>query len=202
MPILYYDSETSDVFDKKRPEIQPRIASIAAVLFSDDGKHEVGSFYGLIQPDGWTMNKQASQVNGLTNEFLAENGMPGEGVLLHFLLLFNSARLAIAFNSAFDNKVIEYEVKTRLNGKLTQPPFDTGKTRCAMMAASACMKMPNRFGYAGFAWPKLDEAYFWMFKKQMEGAHNALNDVRATAWLSFAMRDLGYWNLETNQIAI
>ena len=40
-----------------------------------------------------------------------------------------------------------------------------------------------------------------MFNKQLEAAHNALNDVRATAYLTFAMRDLGYWNLETDKVA-
>jgi DNA polymerase-3 subunit epsilon len=199
--IIFYDSETSDVYNKRRPEIQPRLASLAAIAFSEDGKHEIASFYALVKPDGWTMSEGASRTNGLTTEFLMENGMPIEGVLLHFLLMFDYARLGVAFNKQFDDRVIADEVRWNLNGKLTNP-FDTSKTRCAMMAASGCMKMPNRFGYEGYAWPKLGEAYWWLFQKQLEGAHNALNDVRATAWLTFALRDLNYWNLDDDKVLL
>jgi len=198
--VLVYDSETSDVFQKGHPEVKPRVASLAAIAFSDDGQHEVASYYALIKPNGWKMNPKAARVNGLTDEFLAANGCEGKGVLLNFLGLFDQSRLAVAFNSKFDNDVLSYEVKTQLSGELEPVPFDLSKTRCAMMAASLCMKMPNRFGYSGFAWPKLSEAYWWMFKQQLEGAHNALADVRATAYLSFAMRDLGYWDIERDYV--
>ena len=118
-----------------------------------------------------------------------------------FTLIADQARLAVAFNSAFDNPVIQYEIKTQMGAELQPIAFDVSKTRCAMLASSLMMKMPNRFGYPGYAWPTLSEAYWFMFNKQLEAAHNALNDVRATAYLTFAMRDLGYWNLETDKVA-
>jgi DNA polymerase III subunit epsilon len=200
MSVLFFDTETSDCYQKGHPEIQPRVASLAAIAFSDDGQHEVASYYSLIRPDGWKMNPKAARVNGLTDEFLMENGSDGKEVMLQFLNLFNQSRLAVAFNAKFDNEVISYELKTRLNGALEPNAFDISKTRCAMMASSLMMKMPNKFGYPGYAWPKLEEAYWFMFKQQMDGAHNALADVRATAYLTFAMRDLGYWDITKDKV--
>ena len=157
--ILFFDTETSTVFNKRKPEIQPRIASIAAVGFSDDGQQELVNFYALVKPNGWVMDPGATKHKGLTTEFLMANGLEPKGVLLMFTLIADQARLAVAFNSAFDNPVIQYEIKTQMSAELQPIAFDVSKTRCAMLASSLMMKMPNRFGYPGYAWPTLSEAY-------------------------------------------
>jgi DNA polymerase III epsilon subunit-like protein len=43
-------------------------------------------------------------------------------------------------------------------------------------------------GNYGFKWPKLQELHHILFKKQFEGSHDALVDVRACAKCYFELR--------------
>lgn len=203
MPILIFDTETTGKYNFKQGFLhpsQPRIVSVGAMAMSDDGQHEVGQFYGIVRPDDFVIPEDASRIHGITQEFAMKNGLDGLGVINSFLRLFVGCRLAVAFNSQFDYHMVMSEIVRRCPDH--DHLFDKRKIRCAMLAAAACMKRPNEYGYEGYAWPKLQEAYAWMFKQQMEGAHHAMGDVRATTYLSFAMMSLNYWNIDTDQVLI
>lgn len=203
MPICIFDTETTGKYDFTKGALhpsQPRIVSLAASVFSDDGQHEVGQYYAIIRPDDFVIPADVTRIHGITQEFAKTNGMDGKGVINSFLRMFVGCRLAIAFNSKFDFAMVTSEILRRCPDN--EALFDSRKVRCAMLAASNCMKLPNQYGYESYAWPKLKDAYFWMFKQQMEGAHHSMADVRATAWLSFAMMNLSYWDLDSDKVLI
>lgn len=203
MPILIFDTETTGKYNFKKGALdpsQPRIVSLAASVMSDDGQHEVGQFYAIIRPDDFVIPEDVSRIHGITHEFAKVNGLNGQGVINSFLRLFVDCRLSIAFNSKFDYHMVMSEIVRRCPDH--ESKFDVRKIRCAMLAAAGCMKKPNQYGYESYAWPKLQEAYAWMFKQNMEGAHHAMGDVRATAWLSFAMMNLRYWDLDADKVLI
>lgn len=203
--ILIYDTETTDRYNFKAPPLdpsQPRMVSLAALGLTDDGKDEIAMLYGIVRPDDFKIDNksQAARVNGITQEYAMAYGVNGTGLVYSFLRMFLEARIAIAFNNSFDNAIMISELERRCPDQRYM--FDVNKTRCAMMAASACMKMPNRYGYEGYAWPKLEEAYAWLFNMKMENAHNAMGDVRSTAWFSMGLQDLNYWDITNDRVLI
>lgn len=203
MPILVFDTETTGKYEFKKGMLdpcQPRIVSLAALAMSDDGQTEVGQYYAIVKPDDFVIPEEVSRIHGITQEFAMKNGFDGKGVINSFLRMFVNCRYSIAFNSKFDFHMVMSEIVRRCPDN--EHLFDIRKVRCAMLAAAGCMKKPNQYGYESYAWPKLQEAYAWMFKQNMEGAHNAMADVRATAWLSFAMIGQNYWNLDEDRVLI
>lgn len=203
--ILIYDSETSDVYDFKSPpdaSHQPHIVSIACLGFSDDGQHELAQYYAIIKPDGYEFHPQAVQQNGITHEFAMEHGLPGNEVMWTFMSLHRQARIQIAYNCKFDDAMIFRELLYTLPEYALL--YDPLKSRCAMLAASACMKEPNPYpGYEHeYRWPKLVEAYQWLYKQPMVGAHNSMNDTRATAHFAFDLQRCRFWDWNTDRIPV
>ncbi|MEW5421915.1 hypothetical protein HNS03_08340 [Amorphus sp. 3PC139-8] len=77
------DTETSGLFDFKLPADavgQPRLAHLASIYVDENAEVlDRKDFY--VRPDGWRMSAKATEINGLTTEFLRENGVPIGGVL-------------------------------------------------------------------------------------------------------------------------
>lgn len=203
MPIGIFDVETTGRYNFKQGFLhpsQPRVVSVAMQVMSDDGQTEVGQYYAIIKPDDFVIPDDVVKVHGITHEFALKNGFDGRGVINSFVRMFLNCRWAIAFNSQFDFHMLMSEILRRCPEN--ESKFDRARIRCAMLAASACMKRPNQYGYEGYAWPKLGEAYEWMFGVGMSDAHHAMGDVRATNWLSFAMMQQNYWDIDTDRILI
>ena len=55
-------------------------------------------------------------------------------------------------------------------------PWNEIKTRCTMLSSTGILKIKTKQGYK---WPKLEECIKFFFDEQLEGAHDALTDVRA-----------------------
>lgn len=79
---LVWDIETSDT------SVLCRIVQIAALVVRDNRPETVHSFF-IKHPPG-TMTKGASEVTGITDEMLAERGLPEEEVLPRMLAFFES----------------------------------------------------------------------------------------------------------------
>lgn len=100
------DVESNGIFDFKRPadaEGQPRLAQLCMIDVNDklevEGEH---NFY--IRPDGWAMTAEATAVNGLTDDFLNEHGVPVVEALSEYQNRILNGRAIVAFNSQFDAK--------------------------------------------------------------------------------------------------
>jgi len=88
MKTLTFDTETQGLPDFKDSwELDyakfPHIASIAWQVHNDGDL--VYEAYHYIKPVGWEMSECAGAVNGLTTEFLHENGMDALSVYRHLL---------------------------------------------------------------------------------------------------------------------
>lgn len=196
MPILVFDCETSGKTDKRRPAdhpCQPRLVSLAAIVFSDDGKQEIHSCQIVVKPEGFVIPAEATEVHGISQEFAMEHGIDCRVALHTFMHLYWKSKLAMTYNWEFDNAVIRRECGVLGVDTCWLDPL---KGRCIMLAASAAMKLPNEHGFDSYAWPKLGRAYEWLFHQKLEGAHNSMNDARAAGWLAFGIRDLGLWDME------
>lgn len=179
---LVFDTETTGVINYKMPithPSQPRIVQLGALLTDTAGLVK-GELNVLIKPDGWTIPAEATAIHGISTEDCAKYGIPIRSALGMFnLWLFDGIRL-IAHNDDFDHGLVKSEC-----ARLGKESILEGKERfCTMKAATPLLKIP---GPRGFKWPKLQELHKFLFEKEFENAHSAMDDVRACARCFFEM---------------
>lgn len=182
--ILFFDTETTGLVNMKKPPedpSQPRMVQLAAVLADEDGRvyRAIGA---IIRPDGWEIPEQASNVHGITTEIANKFGDGVRGLLGWYLISIEQADLVVAHNADFDMHIIKGELHREDLHMEEKPIYDTMKKSTDMV------KLPGKYGYK---WPKLMELYRFLFDAEFDGAHDALEDVRATARCYFEMKNRG-----------
>lgn len=194
MLILVYDTETTglvrgtDYTDSN----MPFLASIAAILYDKESHRVVASINSMVQPDGWTMPEEASQVNGLTDEILQRLGVPASALLPACVALMLKANLCVAHNVDFDSKVIaaalwrhiikedsEETAHEIVKAWLALPSY------CTMRESKSIVNALDRRGKVKY--PKLTEAYKFFFGKELNRAHSANADAIATLEIYLAL---------------
>lgn len=198
MPTLYYDTETTGLPDWRAPSEaphQPHITQIAAIILDEDGV-EIGCVNTLIKPDGWTIPDDVAELTGITTGRAEAEGIPIADAVDLFLILATNAELRIAHNEPFDARMMRIELmRLELAGHLpvgTADEFKAGATFCTMRAAQPIVNLPPtekmlRAGFNNPKQPKLIEAHQFFFGEGFDGAHNALNDVRACIRVHWAI---------------
>ena len=170
MPVLFFDTETSDLPDMKAgpgPR-QPHVVQLAAILVIE---HTERVLNVLIKPDGWRIHRDALALHGITVERASAEGVPIAEAIAGFEELLSQADLAVAHNMKFDQLMVDSE-RLRLGRHSTWP-----ETFCTMMACTGILQIPGRGG--GYKWPTLGESYSHFLRKPLVGSHDALADVRA-----------------------
>ncbi len=188
MNTLVFDVETTGLVDFKRlgdVEVQPSIVTLCACLY-DEGRVE-RSCVQLVLKVEKDIPAIASGLHGIDNATSNKCGIALPYALTVLAQLWNIADIHVAHNANFDVAMIGIE-EARFSATGWRKPsniFDT------MLTMTPVCKLPKKHG-GGYKWPKLSEAYVFAFNEGIEGAHNSLNDVRATAKLYFWMQDKGY----------
>jgi len=151
----------------------PRITQLAWLVADDSGQTISEQSY-VIKPDGWTVPKEKFFIeHNISTERCEAEGVSIKFALIKFLTDVLGSRCMIAHNIAFDYNVVGSEmIRAGLSVNRKTPKF------CTMEESTNLLKLPGRFGE--YKWPKLEELYRWCFKKEFEGAHDAMYDVRAT----------------------
>lgn len=187
---IVFDTETSGLFDFKRPAEapgQPRLASIA-FLFLDSSFEIEKEYHVFVRPVGWTMSADATRANGITQDMLVTNGVSIMNVLRAWNALIDQGVVFVAHNSNFDLKVMRGELR-RAN---LPDRFDETEAFCTMKASTPICKIP---GARGVKWPKLTEAYQFFFNETFENAHEALADARACARVFKKLTEIGAYQM-------
>lgn len=177
--ILFFDTETTGKANFNAPpdaEYQPRIVQLGALL-CDEKECEIASINLIIRPV-FEIPVEASNVHGITTEFAKSCGVPVFYALQLFWALVRQADLLVAHNIAFDSFIIKGESLRFVTDTLEKPEV------CTMKAMTPRCKIPGR--YEDYKWPKLSEAYRHAFGKDLDGAHDAMSDIRAT-------KDVYFW---------
>ncbi|MCK6442321.1 3'-5' exonuclease [Elstera cyanobacteriorum] len=195
MPDLFFDTETTGLPDYSLPvdhPKQPHIVQLAAILI-DDGGIERASLSVIIKPEGWTIPEGAAAVHGISTELATAVGIEIRAAIGVFLRLRRVASVLVAHNIKFDDFLIETSTR-RTFGVLI--PGWQGERFCTMEAAAPIVDLPatDRMKAAGFNKPKppkLSEAYRHFFSEELEGAHDALVDVRACRRIYDHLKEIG-----------
>lgn len=194
---LFIDTETSGLPDFRAPPDaphQPHIVSLAAWLGEEcehgvlppGTLHHVASLNAVIRPDSWHIEPAAERVHKITNEYARSFGEPLNDVLIRFTTLVTDAfeassdSLLIAHNHSFDARMLlrdfAYAGRDPVIVNLLRP-------FCTMKALTPRMRLPPtspRAPRGSYKWPKLDEAYQFLFDRPVPGRedrHDAMADV-------------------------
>lgn len=186
---LFFDTETNGKaknFNAPPTDTDnwPRITQFAWQLY-DSNQQLVNERMSLIKPDGWTIPKEKFFIdNNMSTERCEQYGVPLKGILEEFILDFAKAEYMVAHNISFDVNVVAAEF-IRLG---LRPKGNVIKV-CTMKESVGHCKIKQARG--GYKWPTLTELHTNLFGKPFEGAHDALDDVKACANSFFKLKQLG-----------
>lgn len=195
--ILFYDTETSDFPKNDLPDhhvSQPGLVEYGAVLTEDDGT-ELACASFIVKPEGWVITDGAAGAHGITNEIADRVGVPHMLAVATHCNLRGLATRIVAHNIAFDERIMRYAISRAKRTPAALGPLDIF---CTMQSSTAHVNLPPtvKMLRAGFNKPKppsLSELYKFLFNEEFEGAHCAINDVRAMLRCYFHMRELGWF---------
>lgn len=186
---LFFDTETTGMLQWKLPAhdpSQPKIVQLAAILRNDDTKRELSSINLIVEPEDWEVSAGAAGVHGITTEFAREHGVAHSTSVEMFLELLDRAETVVAHNIRFDAAVMRtafYIHAEHDAEKVAQylSVLDQRRPRCTMLQATNIVKVlhNNPKHPADYKWPKLEECVRYFFNEKLDGAHDALVDVRA-----------------------
>lgn len=194
---IIYDTETTSFpnpnYSAKHPA-QSRVIQLAALVLDKDFV-ETDSLYSFVKPTGWKISEGAFKAHGIAIQKCEELGRPIEDIIIEFEELRSGCEYEIGHNLEFDSQMVHIE-KQRMDIK----SFCHSQI-CTMDLMTNICQLPhkghrNRFGNK-FKWPKLAEAYEYCFHESLQGAHDSMNDVRATARIFKWLVDNGHLELNT-----
>jgi DNA polymerase III epsilon subunit-like protein len=188
MTYLIFDTETTGLPKNwKAPVLDlnnwPRLVQISWMQCDNSGKILSSSNY-IVKPQDFIIPEDAVKIHGITNEKAKNEGVALNIVLKEFSTAIIRSSILIAHNMNFDAKVVGAEF---LREKIVSGLFTIPKI-CTMEKSTDYCKIPNSYGYK---WPSLSELYFKLFEKDIEGAHDAVADVRACAECFFRLKQEG-----------
>lgn len=204
---LLFDTETTGLFNTKdkpkegivkarspinHPEDYPRVFQLAFILMNQDGKI-ISEFSNFIKPDGWEIPTEREdpdvpnfwEDHGYSTEECDRVGVPALEAYTKFAEAASKADYLVAHNLSFDRPVMLAELK-RYDVKIVRS--NKPGLLCTMMSTINYVKAKHsdeniakwEFLKDKFKFPKLEELHEKLFSEKFDGAHDALNDVRAT----------------------
>ncbi len=164
---------------------QPDLLQLAFILDDDEG-NTIETFCSILFLESHVpIHPKALAVHGISEETMRMFGIPIQEGLLKFHTSWGRARKLIAHNISFDKKIM----KTAFHRCPVRPhPEKVLIEYCTMRTATPILKLPGKFGHK---WPTLDEAYRVLVDPEgFEGAHDALNDVKACRAVYYKLQEL------------
>lgn len=194
---LVYDTETSGLYQYKKgvsDPAQPYLVQLGGILFDDETRRVLGEINLLAIPEHRGVRakipKEASDIHGITDKLIDAAGLSYKVVLPMFNNIIKRADRLVCHNADFDRRI--------MLTAYSRCAFDQDEIRakahvCTMKITTPILKLPKKNGRAGIKWPSLMEAYkHFVDEDGFEGAHDAMEDVRATASVFWALVDEGH----------
>ena len=194
MPVYYMfvDVETtgllpSNINFQNNISSFPLIVQIAWMLF-DAGGGYIRSENFIIKQDK-EVPKSAVKIHGITKKRSIQEGVEFDEMINTFLEDYKKASVISAHNARFDILTIQGElIRNGINFILN------GKTvHCTMLNTTNYCRLKKTTMHSGYKWPKLEELVAKVYLDdpkinfKLIGAHNAYNDVWATAKCYFIL---------------
>lgn len=185
---IIFDTETTGLpknWDAPASDSEnwPRMVQIAWMSFDESG-NEISRECYIIKPEGFTIPNDVIRIHGITTEIAEKKGIPLEVALKRFSEAVSLAKILVAHNIEFDEKIVEAE--------FLRKEFPTSlsgiKKMCTMKPLKEFCKIEGPYGYK---WPSLSELHKKLFNKDFVDAHDASVDVKICAKCFFELKKLG-----------
>lgn len=147
-----------------------RMIQICWSIFCNGQLEKTCNYY--IRPNGFKVS--ATEIHGITDEICYKKGININQIFLEFNKDLLNVNSIVAHNSKFDKNIISSEL-FRAKFHDTLKLFESKKFICTMKS-SMFLKVDGII-----KGPKLIKLYKFLFGKEFDGQHNAMNDVMATA---------------------
>ena len=190
--LMLLDCETTGLPDFKkraRDPSQPHIVQLAAML-CDDAGNIIETYEAIAKPDGWTIPPELQEIHGISTDHARKVGVPEKEICAKVLAFIRKATVIAAYNVQFDKFIVRCGLRRfDLMTDADDAWWKGLNTYCVMRPMVDVCRIPFKNGGRGFKFPKLQEAYKHAFGKEYAGAHNAIEDLKAT-------RDLYLWQIK------
>lgn len=188
---LFFDTETTGLWNKKLPcghPDQPKLTQIAAILEDTETRVEIMRMNLIVFRED-PIPEASSNVHGTTTEISQQIGIFDEPIIEVFMGMVDAADAVIAHNTEFDINILNNALRL-MSGNPKADMF-IGKTPiCTMLRAVPVCRFPNKNGYTGFAWPRLEDAIRKLLDREPTDAHQAIGDVLDCRDLYYYLEDL------------
>ena len=180
MPELFFDVETTGLPPRaaKSRDFEKfdgcRVVSIAWVLRDQD--IVFSQRYSVVDTGNSDGTIGAEHIHGVTSEVMREHGKPVEFILRDFMDDVKRAKLTVAHNMEFDQKVVAAELYRMGCSEEAQYLLEQ-QSRCTMKTTTNLVKIKTKYG--SYKWPKLDELHCFLFGESFDNAHHTMCDVDA-----------------------
>jgi DNA polymerase-3 subunit epsilon len=197
MKAIIYDTETQGLPDWRTPSedpCQPHIVELAALLVDVDTREVIDQVDAIIKPDGWVIPAEASAIHGITTEQAMDVGRPEREVVEQFVALWRHAGFRVAHNRPFDDRIMRIAINRLLQDEALAEEFKAGKGECTQAMSTPILKLPPTAKMVAarrnhYKSANLTEAYEFFTGRKMQGAHRAMDDVRACLAVYWAIKD-------------
>jgi DNA polymerase-3 subunit epsilon len=190
MNFFFFDTETTGLPNRSQnvpynDPTQPHITQLGGIL--QVGNHDAMIFDTLIKPENWRtlpcgniIGARATELTGITAEMCEQSGIPIRDAMNLFVCAADNADFLVCHNKSFDQQLVMFEY-ARICPDDRAVECVHGDA-CALHDADADsdLQIPKKDGRVGNKWPKLEEAYQYIFGEQFPNAHNAMVDIEAT----------------------
>jgi DNA polymerase III epsilon subunit-like protein len=161
-----------------------RLLQLSYAVYSLDGTliKEVNRY---VRPSDFAIPADSTKIHGITDEYAKKHGEPLQVILRDLEKEICGTYMIVGHNVAFDRLILQSEA------------WRNGSGEFAMMMEQIPWACTMRAGISicgGEKWPRLGELHRVVCGGDFgatQGAHNALEDVRATARCWLAMRKAG-----------
>jgi DNA polymerase-3 subunit epsilon len=201
--ILFYDTETTGLplwnLPSEHPE-QPRVVQLAAELCVEETGDTLQQMNMIILPDGWTIPDEVAAVHGITTERALAEGVAADIVVAHFINMWQASDLRAGHNESFDMRMLRIELMRHANYSMQSigdvPFADYWKAAPAYCTQGNSVKILNlpptpkmvAARRKGPKSPNLGEAYQFFTGQPLDGAHDAMVDVRAAKAVYYGIK--------------
>ena len=185
---LFFDTETTGLPRNWKAPVTdlnnwPRLVQLAFQYYDRNGNKISGDDF-IIKPEGFSIPTDASRIHGISTERAIREGTSLTTVLQNFQSLINQAKVLVAHNMNFDEKIVGAEF---LRSGM-QNPIPSKRRICTMESTTKFCAIEGPYGYK---WPKLSELHYKLFQTGFDEAHNAAVDIAATAKCFWELKRIG-----------
>ena len=185
---LFFDTETTGLpRDWKAPvkkvDNWPRMVELAWILADGEG-NVLADYQSVVKPAGYVIPSASTKVHGISQERALREGRELGDVLGAFAEAIAKAEYIVAHNVSFDEKIAGAEfIRAGMPHLLWER-----ESICTKLETTDYCALPGKYGYK---WPTLAELHLKVFGEKFDGAHTAMEDVRATMRCFFALKQIG-----------